>query len=100
MCSLEASGLRDGRGLPSLHKLPYAKSSTAEILRCAQDSGCGLPASLYTQPHARKTPLLHFDSCAGFGELLLDGLGFFLRDAFLHRIRRAVDQVFGFFKAE
>src|ERR1043165_1912580 len=44
--------------------------------------------------------LLHFDGRAGFGELGADGLGLFLRDAFLDRLRRGLDQVLRLFQAE
>src|SRR5271166_274422 len=40
--------------------------------------------------------LLHFDSRARLGELLLDVLGLFLRDTFLDGLRGAIDQIFGF----
>src|SRR5579864_2831857 len=44
--------------------------------------------------------LLHFDGSARLGKLLLDRLGFFLRDAFLYRLGSSVDQVLGFFQAQ
>src|SRR5579885_3725778 len=47
-----------------------------------------------------QTPLLHFYSRACVGELLLDGLGFFLADAFFDWLRRAVDQVLRFLQAK
>src|ERR1051325_3574925 len=47
-----------------------------------------------------KTASLYFDRSSSIGKLLLDGLRFFLGDAFFHRLRSAVDQVLGFFQAE
>src|SRR6201989_3047617 len=44
--------------------------------------------------------LLDFDFGAGFFELLLDGGGFVLADAFLDGLGRAIDEVLGFFQAE
>src|SRR5216683_2038973 len=44
--------------------------------------------------------LLDFDLCADFLELLLDGRGLFLGDAFLDRLGRALDEVLGFLEAE
>ena len=41
--------------------------------------------------------LLYFDGRTGVRELLLDGLGFFLRDAIFHGLRCAINQVFRFF---
>src|SRR5690242_534261 len=43
---------------------------------------------------------LDFDSRAGFGELLLDVLGFFLVDAFLDRFGRAIDQILSFLQTQ
>ena len=48
----------------------------------------------------RGVTLLHLDSCARLGELLLDGLGFFLRDTFLNGLRSAIDQIFGFLQTQ
>src|SRR5690606_24247042 len=44
--------------------------------------------------------LLDFDLGADFLELLLDGLGLFLRDPFLDRLGRALDEVLGFLQPE
>src|SRR5207248_1566758 len=63
-------------------------------------AGIRLPVSL---PEALKTPktgLLYFDRRARFGELLLDGLGFFLVHALFDRLGGSVDQVLGFFQAQ
>src|SRR3954469_16075616 len=45
-------------------------------------------------------PLLDLDLGAGFFELLLDGFGVGLADAFLHGLRRAVHEVLGFLQAK
>jgi hypothetical protein len=50
------------------------------------------PAKLF----AEKRSLLELDGAAGFFDLLLDLLGFFLVDAFLDRLRRAFDERLGF----
>src|SRR5215469_130207 len=59
--------------------------------------GCGHPPFGDFEP---SEPLLYFDRRARFGELLLDILGLFLRDAFFHRLGRAVDQILGFLQAQ
>ena len=45
-------------------------------------------------------PLLDFDLGARFLELLLDGSGFVLGNAFLDGLGRAIDEVLGFFQAQ
>src|ERR1700740_2001489 len=62
----------------------------------AQDDASVAPASLTP----RRPALLYFDHGAGVGELLLDGLGLFLGDAFLHVLGRSIHQFLGFFQAE
>src|SRR5438105_3731267 len=59
----------------------------------AQDDASGLK-------RPAKTALLHFDRSSSIGELLLDGLRFFLGDSLFHRLGSAVDQVLGFFQAQ
>ena len=49
---------------------------------------------------APNAELLHFDRGSRLGELLLDGLGFFLVHALFHGLGRAVHQVLGFFQAQ
>ncbi len=44
--------------------------------------------------------LLHFDNRTGIGELLLDGLGFFLGNALFNVLGGSVDQFLGFFQAQ
>jgi hypothetical protein len=44
--------------------------------------------------------LLNLNRRAGLGELLPDALGLVLRDAFLDRLRRAVNEVLGLLQAE
>src|SRR5205814_7862943 len=51
-------------------------------------------------PHRGPSWLLELDLGAGFFELRLDLIGLFLRRAFLDRVRRAIDQVLGFFQAQ
>src|SRR5439155_12667090 len=74
-------------------------------------------ASLYWAPPARppgqrtrsglrpgkrrlKRGLFYFDRRAGLGELLLDGLGFFLVHAFLDRLGSAIDEVLRLLQTE
>jgi hypothetical protein len=45
-------------------------------------------------------PLFDFDNRSGFSELLLDGLGFVLRDTFLDALGSAIHQVFCLFQAK
>src|SRR3954468_18081730 len=78
-----------------------------------------MPASARTLRSARKTPLkgegprlrgpsplpsgsllLDLDGSAGFLELTLDRVGLVLRYAFLHGLRRGVDQVLGLLQAQ
>src|ERR1700686_3697366 len=44
--------------------------------------------------------LLYFDNSTGIGELLLDGLRFFLGDALFHVLRGSIHQFLGFFQAQ
>ncbi len=48
----------------------------------------------------RKTASLHFDGRTGISKLLLDGLGFVLRNALFHRLWCAVHQVLGFLQTQ
>src|SRR4029453_2545299 len=48
----------------------------------------------------REQRLLELDRGAGFFQLRLDLVGLFLRDAFLDRVRRAVDEVLGLLEAK
>src|SRR5262250_3171429 len=63
------------------------------------------PISLDASATAKSHPpfgglLLDFDLGARFFELLLDGRGFVLAHAFLHGLRRAIDEVLGFLESE
>src|SRR5262245_44088164 len=58
-----------------------------------------LGAETAPSPSSR-TRLLEFDLGAGFFQLLLGSFGVGLGNAFLHRLRSAVDQVLGFLEAQ
>src|SRR6202167_5884401 len=60
-------------------------------LQCKPPSG-----SYFTSTVA----LLYFNGCTGVGELLPDGLGFFLVDALFDRLGRAVHQILGFLEPQ
>lgn len=59
----------------------------------------GGPGSEEPGRHQSEINLLNFDSCPSVGEFLLDGLSFFLADAFLDRLGSAVNQVLSFLQA-
>jgi len=58
------------------------------------------PGRLERFPGKAKKVLLEFDFRASFFKLLLGGIGVSLGQTFLHRLRSAVDQVFGFLQAQ
>src|ERR1700729_3984614 len=51
-------------------------------------------------PPPRQRSLLNLDCRSSLGELFLDGLGFVFPDAFLDRLRSAIDQVLGFLQTK
>src|SRR4051794_8707756 len=68
---------------------PGCRGRRSPDYTAASSSSPGSPAGLF-----------HFDSRAGVDELLLDGCGFVLADAFLYRLGSAIHQVLGFLQAQ